>query len=200
MFRPLNWTFFFIAITSELCLAQGLQELTNGTIADAEVLNQNFAANNEIIESVEGRVESLEAQVRGRGCSVSDLEGPWLTTYAEPDEFRYTIYTFTATGQGGVVEFEYSGVNGGLQYSGDGTGFFSFNSELCEVQILSEIASPAETISAQGYLSQSKDALLGIACSSLTGCRAGNAFRVRLGEPGGSSSRLADLGLLTPEN
>lgn len=202
MKKQIKWTALAFAFISEICLGQGITKLVNGTVADADVLNQNFAANNEIIESVSSRVDSLETKVEGRGCSVTDLEGvPWLTTYALGESFRYTVYRFTATGQGGLVEYEYTGAAGGTSVSGSGTGTFGFNSQLCEVSIVEEIASPAQLITTIGYLSQSKDALIGISCSNVNGCISGNAIKLRLPESSNTSPRLPDpsiLGLPTP--
>ena len=63
MIRLLAAVFLFVTILPELTLAQGLTALKNGTVADAEVLNQNFSANNDYIDSVEGRVTELEEAI-----------------------------------------------------------------------------------------------------------------------------------------
>lgn len=68
-------------------IAQGITELRNGDVADADVINQNFSENNDAIDSLAGRLDPLEQKIQGLSHPDGDLE------LRVTDEFSYSAVT-----------------------------------------------------------------------------------------------------------
>lgn len=119
MIRLLAAVFLFVTILPELTLAQGLTALKNGTVADAEVLNQNFSANNDYIDSVEGRVTELEEAIDTlptppSNCTTNQIikwdGSAWVCTRPVPKSsfaFEYTVVPSDVVPSLGQMSIDY---------------------------------------------------------------------------------------------
>lgn len=102
--RTLQRSFIF-AFFLRLCLGVANADVPNvfenGTPADADQVNENFKVQDEQINSLDGRISSLERARDISSCTYQSLSGTWFVPLALDFPFNagYIILQFGGTGQ-----------------------------------------------------------------------------------------------------
>ena len=175
-----------------LVSAQELHTFSNGEVADAEKINENFESlKNRIdekpdstcsvttssgvtsINCPDGTSASIHNQTN-QPCVESDFTGVWLYDEVNSlDGYQVNAYDYIVEAGGSFTRWDYiwtpaDGFVDVAQYSGN----WSFDGSDCSAQISAPVTS-SEQLEGLVWISPAKSVARGFFCDAITGCAAG---------------------------
>ena len=187
-----------LVMSSGSSFAQQLHTFSNGDVADAEKINDNFSALKETLDNLpidtscsieksdgmvtiscpDGTTASIADDPTAATCTEADFAGVWVVSDPDSDSANTANLSFYYIYEDNFFsEYSYDctfdGCSEYTQYDGE---WGSLVPEYCRIEVLASVSSEN---SAWGwlYLSQSKTSLTGFVCDSVGGCAAGTINR-----------------------
>lgn len=189
-----KWIAIILLTAAGSSFAQELHTFSNGDVADAEKINENFNTLKETVDNLpadtscsieksdgmvtiscpDGTAASLADDPAAATCTEADFAGIWVVSDPNSDIANTANLSFYYIYEDNFFsEFSYDctfdGCSEYTQYDGE---WGSLVPEFCRIEVLASVSSEG---SAWGwlYLSQSKTSLTGFICDGVGGCAAG---------------------------